>query len=316
MKQLLTIPLAGVILCLGAVMNAQPEQQDVMAPEPEAAAEDRNWRGVINLDARLSALTPHEPIGYFELAEEVAYEMSDVGGRRLARRLYVLAFEADRASPRPAGLGRSVCIALADMSSRADERRWLYALAAVLGDTTEAVNWDPQIRDTASGETSVSLAEALGYFRAQDYRKAHRLLVRDDVSALLDQYSHVVERGRDLEAMTDDAIGCIECRNSRIVRTGGSRERPYRICATCGGNPGPRLSSSEFIAQLRLESVLLNANHHSWSAQLTVDGGEPLRDVDPDELAASFGVDPAAFFWHADSQAWEAAPDENLPAQP
>ncbi|MCA9310800.1 MAG: hypothetical protein KDA21_06315 [Phycisphaerales bacterium] len=279
-----------------------------LAPARASAPEINPWAGVVNLDERLAALSPDNPIAYFELAEEVAYEMPDVGGRRLARHLYVLAFEADRNAPRPLGLGRSVCIALADMSTQPDERRWLFALAAVLGDTTTSVNWDPQIRDATSTETAMALAEALGYFRAMDYRKAHRLLIRDDVEALFNQYDHVVEQGRDINFMTTDAIGCPECRNSRVVRSGGTRENPYRLCATCGGNPGPRLSGDEFLAQLRLESVLLNANHHSWSAQVTVDGGEPLRDVEPDELAASFSVDPTRFYWHPGTRTWEVAP--------
>ena len=88
---------------------------------------------VPNLRERLEALNPSDPMAYFTLAEEVAYEADTRAERVLARQLYVLAYEIDhglaRASGRTGTLTPSVCLGLAALADRADEVLWLRALS-------------------------------------------------------------------------------------------------------------------------------------------------------------------------------------------
>jgi hypothetical protein len=69
------------------------------------------------------------------------------------------------------------------------------------------------------------------------------------------------------------------------------------LCDTCRGNPGPTITEEEMANHLRIEAVLLEGEQRSWAAQLVADAGAPLRDLDPAELAATYGVDPARPVW-------------------
>jgi hypothetical protein len=99
---------------------------------------------------------------------------------------------------------------------------------------------------------------------------------------------------------------CRECGNARGVTKPGPRGPEVKLCSTCEGSPGPRLSDEEFIAYLRFESALLNGIQRSWGAQVMVDSGAPLRDPDPAELAATFGVDVGKPYWR--NGAWSDRP--------
>ncbi len=76
---------------------------------------------------RLEALNPADALAYFELAEEVADAAGDQLPHDLANRLYALAGVLDQ--PR---LGRSACLALADLQDHPQAKRRLLALASLL----------------------------------------------------------------------------------------------------------------------------------------------------------------------------------------
>lgn len=245
-----------------------------------------------DFEARMEALLPNDPMSYFELAEEVGVEWPDDAGRQLARELFVLAYEIDR---RVEGrLGASVCLALADIAPDDDERRRLLALASMF--RARAV--DIAGRSGAGGaiaarEAAFSLATALGWYRSGDYARAAGILARPEVGGLLAAYGGAIG-GADrvlLEIRTRPS--CRQCRNQRVVRDTLNPNATERLCPTCNGLPGPRLTPEQFLMHLRLESMLLSEGAPSWSAQLIADQGAPLRVVDPEGLARRYGVDPA-----------------------
>ncbi len=242
------------------------------------------------VEEQLEALRPDEPREYFLLAEELAYDDPNPGLEDVARRLFVLAFELDR---RRGGtrLGPAACLALADLSPRVDERRWLRAVAAALRGERAA---GEAVAEEILSETALALAEALGRFRAGEYRRAQMILERADVSRLLRRYEDALEKGIEwilLELETEPV--CRECGNRRIVPADLDPSAEHRLCYTCEGTPGPDLTDTQLVEQLRLESLLLEGGTNSWAAHALAGGGEPLRDVDPAAVVAWFNVDPA-----------------------
>jgi len=269
-----------------------------LAQEPAATDVPRE------IAARLEGLRPEQPLDYFLLAEELAYDDPDPAREELVRRLFVLAFELDR---RQGGtrLGPAACLALADLSPRVDDRRWLRAVAAALQGEVGAGSVEA---DEVSETTALALAEALGRFRAGEYRTAQALLERSDVSRLLRRYEEALEKGVDwilLELATEPV--CRECGNRRIVTADLDPNQAHRLCYTCEGTPGPDLTDEQLVEQLRLEALLLKGGTNSWSAQALAGGGAPLRDVDPAEIAAWFGVDAMQSIWR--DGAWIAPPE-------
>lgn len=249
---------------------------------------------VVGLEARLGALAPSEPMDYFRLAEEVAYESPTPEGATLARRLYLLAYLLDEERGGPLALGASVCLALADLAPSEDERQWLLALARVLDDGDATLNW-PVAEAIAPPERDQSfwLATALGDYRAGRYRQAADLLDDQDLLEMLRRFEALLPGGANaiLTELRASQPVCRECRNRRVVRSETDPQGESRLCYTCKGDPGPRLPAGELVRHLRLETLLLRGAQRSWSAQLVVDNAEPLRAVDPEELPAWFGVD-------------------------
>lgn len=283
-----------LVLCAGAQTRAS---QDAPPASP-----------IPDLDRRLAALGPHSPEGYFNLGEEVALEMPDAEGRRLARTLYVLAFELDRQRPPAVGrppLGPSVCLALAEIAGDDAERTRLTTLAASLGLSAAAKAPAAAIRhDAAAAETAFALATALGYVRAGENVRAAPILARPEVRRLLDRYSDFVGGAEALMRDVGARPACTQCRNARVIRDEragptslNDAATPLRLCPTCGGRPGPHLSERRFVDHLRLESILLSGTQRSWSAQLMADGGAPLRELGADDLAKAYGVDAQSVLW-------------------
>ena len=253
--------------------------------------------GVEGLESRLAALDPADPMAYFELAEEVAYEMPGDAAQDLARRLLVLSFELDRGSDAPVGLGRSVCLALADLAVDAEERRWLVAL----GETFEGGASAESGATEGSGDDddALALADALARLRAGDVVRARRLLRRVDASETLARAGLPVSEASDLAS--DLARASDGAPRGRAA--GGDAE----LDPATGGNPGPSLDGAEFLRWIRAELALLGAEPRSWAAQTVVDRGRPLRDLDPGELRIRFGVDPGAARWApGDEPGWRS----------
>ena len=273
--------------------------------------------GVLRLRERLSALDPARPMAYYELAEEVAYEQpEDVA---LARTLYVLAFELSRRTDPGAELGPSVCLALADLSTSALERRWLRSLAKSLtGGGGALLPIAPDDEDINPG-VAMALEQALGDFQAGEYRKAIDAIDKDPrVREAFERETRSLPGGASrIEDELRSEPQCRRCRNKRIVRAGDPDA--YTLCPICGGDPGPHLTDAELIDLLRVESTMLGGASSTWSAQFILDNGRPLRDIDPEELAPWVDVDPEATRWDSEHLRWVrpgAGSDFELEAEP
>ncbi len=270
----------------------------------ERAPSAEEYEGVLGLRDRLCALEAGDPRAYFELGEEVAYEMPGAEGRALAERLFVLALERDMRDGGRDGLAASACIALADLTPRESERAWLLALAETFDQGEGGWVADP---GGTPGVGEERVAEAIGLFRGEAFRGARERLRREDgakVFASLEE--DLGELGMSMEAMESRA-SCPECRNRRVVRPGSGHlgGREWVSCGRCGGNPGARLGEEAFVGLLVIEAELLGVEADTWSAQYVADGGEPIRDVDPSELALWYGVDPEASMYRCpESDDW------------
>lgn len=279
--------LAMLAACFAAALVARSE--------PGVAPRDRP--GVPDREARLAALDPARPIDYFELAEEIAYESTSEGDTRLARELFVLAYELDRRAGSANSLGPSVCLALRDLSINPEEKIWLAAMSGLGSSPAEVPGAPeaPEVQSSAPFAEAVLLATI--HFVAQEPRAAQELLRRVDVApgiAALRVRHPILARVVD---ETGQATVCPECRNRRVASNSIDAAVPARPCSTCGGNPGPRLGEREYVALLRLETELAGVEPVTWSADFLLHGATPIRDADPGALAAYFNIDPTRTKW-------------------
>jgi hypothetical protein len=271
---------------------------------------------------RLTALDPSQPLAYFELAEEIAAEVRTPEGRRLARHLYVLAILAPRptipatpAAPTPsapAWLSSSAALGLAALAENEHDRRWLSALAGTLAPVDTAVEHQPPPDTATRDAAAVELATALGLIRAGDGRKAAKILDKPAVATLLGRYEGLLNSGGlggggdRIRSLAAKYPTCPECRNRRYIKNADG----IKLCPTCQGRPGPKLSIEELLGQLRLESLLLNGIQRSWAAQTVADSGAPMRELDAAVLADVYAVDPTHAYWRAGI--WIADPSAPL----
>lgn len=274
-------------------------------PDPESAASQP-------FADRLLALKPSEPQAYFKLAEDVADKADDAGARRLATRLYVLAYELDRQRGGVPSLAASSCLGLIPVTSAQRDRRWLSAVARLLDPRHASLRWLDQERPSEPESAFYKAATLLGHVRAGQGLAARQLLQDPQVTAVLERFDRTMVRlgvqgglrGLEREA---SLWPCTECNNERLVRR-GNRGQDSRLCSNCKGAPGPALSADAFTCHLRMESLLLQGSQRSWAAQLSVDAGAPLLDPDPDAVADTFNIDPTLVLyrdghWTADPSA-------------
>jgi predicted RNA-binding Zn-ribbon protein involved in translation (DUF1610 family) len=247
----------------------------------------------------LARLTPDEPAGYLEVGEQIADAASSNEERALATTLLVLAAELDRSRLQGGQTAASACIALADLATGQATRRWLFSLARSLDPAQVFPDWTQPAPPSDTSAEGYQLATILGLIRAGDGIRARNMLARPGVRQAL--FSHDVLLSR-LGAGSASALvrqadrwPCPECGNQRLSRR--SRAENLFWCTNCAGNPGPRLSRNELLAQLRFEAWVLHGQQRSWAAQTLVDFGEPLLDPDPATLPRVFGVDPRAVYW-------------------
>lgn len=304
------------ILAAVSIASAQPSPAltppeattpaDAEPPQPGSALPP-----VPNLESRLRDLHPSQPAAYFLLAEEVAAEATRPEHKRLARTLYILAM-ALQPDPALADITPSVCLGLAGLAATPEQARWLRAMADSLTrrDRLEP-NWSPPGPEVSPARAALDLATAIGLIRAGEGDRAAPLFEQPAVQALLEKLEFTLNGSgmtvTDLRRNLDLWRHCPECfqhgLNQRVI----SRPNGFILCPTCGGNPGPVLTRAQLIGQLRFESLLLDGVNRSWSAQALVDGGSPLRDLEPGELPGSFGVNPARAFWRDGD--WVTDPD-------
>lgn len=315
----LTAVLAFV--AMPAVSTAREQQRDGDGGSAERPALERQFRG------DLESLHPENPEAYFLLGEEIAAEAQTRKDRELARRLFVLALELERrgAGERFDGrFGASVCLALASLAPRQEESRWLISIATLLDDRTAAPDWQRSRTGEPGADAAFKLATALGLIRMGEGRRAQPLMDEPEVRDLLDRYETMLSpagltgAAAAMRKAMEDWPFCPECRNQRVVVRRERGQARHTLCYTCEGLPGPRMSDEFLIHQLRLESALLGGIHDSWSAQTIADGAAPVRDPDPSEIAAVYGVDADKSVWRdgqwvrpeqRDNAAAEADPD-------
>lgn len=261
------------------------------------------------LSQRLGDLDPQTPLAYFELAEEVAAEADDIAALQLAERLYVLAFElARRAGDRR--LAASACLGLAELTRLERTRRWLIAVAAVVDPSRQSASRGPAGPSTTFDPvTGLRAAEVLGLVRAGRGREALEAIEEDAVLELLERYDALLSPtgdGGGMQGVVAEARTWPDarCFGERVIkeRVQGGGVRIDR-CPHCKGDPGPDLSAQRLVGHLRYESHLLNGVQRSWSAQMWADGGAPLRDPNPDDLAPVYGIDASATVFQAG--AWQ-----------
>lgn len=290
------------LVCVAALCRAAPTGDPESASRegsdgapagiPEVRGEARGSSGVADLRARLEGLRPDDPMAYFELGEEVAYEMPFLAGTELARHLYVLSFELDRRGEHPRGIGGSVCLALAELSTDVSEQRWLRALAEALEGGTGDVRWSVSLAVGGSDRGPLDLADAMARARAGDVRQLRTMLSRFDVATMLRDAGMKPEEARDFVGVLEREMARLRAHPpSREVRKTAEGELVVELEPTSGGNPGPSLSESEYLEQLRVEMMLLDGRPGTWAGQMLMGGDAPLRDIDPGELAPYFGVD-------------------------
>lgn len=266
-----------------------------------AQAPERRDSGVTKLQDRLAALSPENPMDYFDLAEEIAYEMPMGVARDLARRLFVLSVMLDRRSPDPIGLTQSACIALAELATDADERRWLRSLGESVREDVGRPSWRLRAEIRQTDDTPDQFARAMGAFRAGDGAPMRAIMRRIDGAALLRDagLDHETASGvmRDLQRLAPVMRPPGPGRDGRVVRSTRDGVQTVEIDPETGGNPGPGLGSSEFLDHLRAELKLLGATPSTWSGQLMLDRGRVYRDPDPDALHLHFGIDVELSVW-------------------
>ncbi|MBX3403350.1 MAG: hypothetical protein KF699_08070 [Phycisphaeraceae bacterium] len=287
------------------------EQDRAVTPAvvvPAAASERPEW-----VERRLAGLRPDRPRAYFELGEEIAEHADDPSMRALAQSLFVLAYETSKAAPEsraalPAGSGGalsegdlrvSVCLALTSLTDREHERIWLRAIAASLGWKSERAESGARRQSPAIDPAALDLSNALSLIRVGEGRQAARLLDKPEVAQLLLRTERLLSPAgltggeARVRRLLAEWPNCPECRNRRFIKNADG----VRLCPKCGGRPGPRMVQQELLYQLRLESSILQGVQKSWVAQAIVDAGAPLRDLDADELAKTYGVDVARTIW-------------------
>jgi hypothetical protein len=230
----------------------------------------------------------------------------------LARHLYVVAFELDRASNTGMRLGPSICLALASIERLDSRRAWLRALAGAIDQRYAAHEWFQSGPAPVDEETALDVATLLDDVRAGEGVQARRLMDKPKVRAVLEEYESLLGNtglsgglGR-LESYMKD-WPCPECGNERIVPRQGTDPIQYRLCFTCEGNPGPKLEPEELISYLRFESRLLSGLQRSWAAQVASDLGEPLRDPTPADLVYVLNENASLVYWRGGT--WVATPD-------
>lgn len=273
-------------------------------------------------EAKLEALAPSNPLGYFLLAEEVAGVASKNDEIYLARRLFVLAIVLSENKPqvdRSAGfpVTASASLGLASLEKIESKKQWLIALAGRIDERYTARRWDVIVSDSTANEASLLLSEAIGLTLSGDGSLARTRFDDPRVSSLLEETRDGVNGPTSQASATRilreaEIWPCPECGNTRIVADRSKGGNARRLCSTCRGNPGPILDKQTFIDYLAFQSALLKGKQKSWSSELAVDGAAPLRDPNVSEIAPTMGVDPELVYYRSGEWVSREAVLENV----
>jgi len=251
-------------------------------------------------DERLAALDPSDPASYLRLAEEIAYEARSGTDNALARRLALLSAHLAAGDPESSRVASSACVLLADLSTDAQRRNWLRALADSFGARDGLLLW--RVERSRDFSARLAAAETLGLARAEENRRAAERYERSEVRAVLREYAHAIPGGLDtLEHRITHAPSCPECKNERVVRS-PSDPSAWVLCHTCRGAPSPPVDRDLLIRALRVERAMLGEGD-DWGIDYVARAGAPLRDLTLEEAAQHYGVDLTRSVYRAGS--WE-----------
>lgn len=303
----------ALVVC--GFVGAGSAERSAPAPLPQPAKQKVAQR----FEARLAALAPDMPEGYFNLAEEVMDADSSPEGQKLATQLLVLAFSLDHGRGGSLSLAASACLALADLSPSRSEREWLRALAMQIDPRRELPVWVRRKPPSTSEAIDYQVSVAVGLTRTGDGAFARQLLRKTEVRDRLFELDRIVQRlgmagGADGIIREASRWPCPSCGNLRYEKRSSSLLGDAKLCSNCKGKPGAKLSRGEYVAQLRFESWLLAGTKRTWASQVTVDMGEPLADLDPLALPRLLSVDPSKP-WFREGR-WVQTQEGDPPAPP
>lgn len=296
-----------------------PPRPPEATPEPTPSAEAPSTPPPVAshpaLAPALAALDPSRPAAYFEAGEIAAALAQTPTDLALARQLHLHAVEFARAAG-DAPLAASACVALADLAPTRRDARWLWALAAALDPRYAGVLASTAAPNQIDPTVAANAAEAIDALRAGEGVTARRHLDSPAVRAAIDRANAELGRlgpGPILPALHANAPlwPCPECRNERTVPDRSTEPFVHRLCRTCRGDPGWSPDRHTLVGLLRLEALLLEGSPATWSAQLTTDGGTPLRDPDPAELAPTYAFAADRPYWT--DQGWSDRPSSEPP---
>lgn len=221
---------------------------------------------------RLQKLSPNLPVGYFNLAEEVADEFDDSASDLLVAQLYSLAATLD-----PDHLASSAALGLASLQDRTPQGRsralrWL-AIAQRWSDNPLSIPSEFATgAERVGSAVRLGIVEALAQYRRGYGRRAMDRLKKPQVRA----YFESLMRG-----------------------VPGGVEEFDRLAATHNNGKTPPLSPQTTDALLRLEHALLQPKSGLWSDAIALGDDNPTVDAPMGSAGEIFGADPARNRWSA-----------------
>lgn len=222
---------------------------------------------------RLELLSPNNPAEYFELAEEIADAHGQSPGRDLARWLFAVSGAID-----PSRLGRSACLALADLETDAKHKQRLLALASLMGggmlgprnadsrQTAPMPTWNNASGSASMLAAALAMSDGLGHYRRGEGPKALAAFRKPGATELLTKFD-------------------------RHLAPNGGAERILDDCKHFRGNATPILPPEQIVAMMNVELALLSGTDRTWASDLLLYNAQPLMEVDPDRLVDTLGVD-------------------------
>lgn len=235
-------------------LSARETQSNQFVPETD------RWT------ARLENLHPDNPMGYFELGEEVADLAQNEREHELARRLFSLAGLLD--TPR---LGRSACLALANIETEIHIKRRLLAMASLLSGTGSGSGAGSGLlsREDEGGfseSTALSVTAAFSYYRRGLGSRALSQLRKPGAEEMLMSLGHLLR---------------------------GGSARFLEDCKLYNGRVKPTLTDFHLVKMLTIERAILSGLDRSWASELLLSQGRPLIEIESDRLDQVLGVDPS-----------------------
>ncbi|MHC4810933.1 MAG: hypothetical protein ACYTEV_11285 [Planctomycetota bacterium] len=269
--------LLGLLMAASVLVTARPSAPAAFGADAEPAV-DPDVQGVLSerWGRRLAELDPSRPLAYLELAEEIddarllgpaaAGDPVARAERGLVLRLCGLAARLDSA------IAPAAARAVADLSEDARERRRLLAVADLLEGDRLLRGREVRIEGVPTGrggaapsEVLLAASEAIARQRRGEGERALDPLARyprDQVAAVFEPWPG------GLAGFEQD------CRR----RPGGMTLRRFRI-------------------ELAAERRMLEGDATDWSSIARTGGGDPLEEVDADDLQRLFPVDASRPRW-------------------